>query len=106
MEATGLESEEQRKATGRELRKGLADRGWKRILVDYRRIEHRGTLTQIYYQLEGGLANFDHRTRWALVSVPEAKQDVDFIETVARNRGYIFRGFMDTDEAIEWLTEA
>ncbi len=101
MEATGLESEEQRMATGCELRQGLVDRGWKRVLVDNRRIEHSGTLTQIYYQLEGGLAKFDRSTCWALVSVPEAKQDMDFIETVARNRGYIFRGFMDMDEAME-----
>ena len=41
--------------------------------------------------------------RAAIVDSSENEDRLSFLETVAINRGYAFRGFLDIEEALEWL---
>lgn len=63
----------------------------------------------IYHLVQGYEALGVERTMREAVLVPAGtatEQDLAFYETVASNRGYCVRVFVDRDQALGWLLEA
>jgi hypothetical protein len=83
-----------------------AEKDLKKVLIDVRSLEGRlGTIdahviVDKYFPKirECGVIN-----RCAVVDLKEFEHSYRFFETLAVNRGYLFRIFSGTDEAVPWL---
>ncbi len=80
----------------------IAAHSCSRLLIDVRGVEGRlgvletFNLVSTYPSMQG--------VRAAIVDRPENSSWYGFYETVSVNRGYDNRVFIDSDQAIEWLT--
>lgn len=81
--------------------------GYRRVLVDSSRVKAKQNLSvQTLYELGSTKSKaLPPRTRMALIFSPEndAVRDLEFVETVAQNRGARFKLFQDADDALNWL---
>ena len=77
----------------------LPDPGPLQVLIDTRRqISSPNTL-----HLFDFAASLPVALRFAVVVSEALKNDLDFVETVGRNRGKSIRLFADYEQALEWL---
>lgn len=77
-------------------------------LADCTPLIGRGDVFSVYDMVEGFDAlGVDRRLREAVIVQPgtAAEGDLSFYETVARNRGYNVRLFVDRSQAMAWLRE-
>jgi len=78
----------------------------KAILFDFTHADPRGYFAETVRHGEmAGELGLTQEFRIAFHS-PTQFEAVDFMETVARNRGYTARAFSSEDEALKWLTAA
>jgi len=78
-----------------------------RVLIDDSKLEIAVSTAEIYkLPLFYEDVNANRRSRMALIlpTAPQAREDVQFYETVCRNRGWFIKAFNGRQEAIDWLT--
>ena len=79
-----------------------------KILIDNSKLEIIVSTTEIY-ELPQFYDNIklDRRSRWAIIlpTVQPALRDVQFFETVCRNRGWSVKAFDRRENAMKWLTQ-
>lgn len=78
-----------------------------RILIDDSNLEIAVSTADIYkLPLFYDDVNANRKSRMALIlpTSPQAREDVQFYETVCRNRGWFIKAFNERQEAIDWLT--
>lgn len=88
-----------------EMLAAVTEQGADRILVDNRDIRGVVSVAEMG-EFTSGLveqAELLKDARWAIVSSPERLEYVHFIETVARNRGFMVLSFDAVDDAMSWL---
>ena len=86
----------------------LRQRGWRRVLVDHRRISAFTLSTVDVYERPGQLRQLGlgPAIRIADVVSKAHAQDFAFLETVSANRGIRLAIFFDREPALGWLKEA
>jgi hypothetical protein len=90
----------------KEILVACADKNVKKVLIDVRALEGRLSITNTYHLADKQFPKMRDRsviTHNALVDLKEFKDSYKFLEIVAANRGYMFRIFLDTDQAMVWL---
>jgi hypothetical protein len=104
--ATGVRSLKNVVAIAKEVLEACAEINIDRVLVDVtslvgqlRTIDGYNIAVQEFAQLR----RLSVLRKAAIVDLNENKDRLSFLETVAINRGYAFRGFLDIEEALEWL---
>jgi hypothetical protein len=79
-----------------------------KILIDNSKLEIIVSTTEIY-ELPQFYDNIklDRRSRWAIIlpTVQPALRDVQFFETVCRNRGWSVKAFDNHENAMKWLMQ-
>ena len=80
------------------------DNGCHRLLYDMREARLGESISNLYDRPEQAqVLGFD-RTHRAAMLCSGIDEKVEFLETVARNRGFQFRIFTDEAECLAWLT--
>ncbi len=83
----------------------LKKHGWRRLLVDFRIVESRIGVADIF----NFMTTHWHELQWisiALLCSPHLKEDGIFAETVAFNRSVRLKSFTDHKMAVAWLIES
>jgi len=85
------------------------ERQCRRFLVDATELEHRGGTLLDTYELPQVFEHFPDIRRYKDAIILPRRQaeahDLEFFETISRNRGYNVRVFTDRQSAVDWLTE-
>ena len=77
-----------------------------RVLIDDSKLEIAVSTSEIYkLPLFYDDVNANRKSKMALIlpTSPQAREDVQFYETVCRNRGWFIKSFNERREAIDWL---
>ena len=83
----------------------LEENGRKRLLVDTRQRTSELSTTGDYDFTKQLPSRFPPGTRLAILFAPDKVQNLNFVQTVARNRGLSLMLFDDDVEAVGWLLE-
>jgi hypothetical protein len=84
----------------------LDENGLRRAIVDMTKEESfmKGSTLHLFdFGCSLASAVFSRGVKLAVVDENGSKSDVDFVVTVASNRGFVVQLFTDTARAIEWL---
>ena len=83
----------------------LKKHGWRRLLIDFRKVESRINVIDIYYCVTTNWHEL-RRVSIALLCSPHLKGDGIFAETVAFNRSVRLKSFVDDKMAVAWLIKS
>ena len=77
---------------------------WRKLLIDVRCTVKSMPTVDVYHVMESNIKVLPY-VNIALVFPPERKEEGDFAETVAANRGVRLKSFIDYELAVAWLIE-
>jgi hypothetical protein len=80
----------------------------KRLLVDLKDVDTKGIVTTASAFKFGKILATDNRLKGVFLAhvlpiLPNSSEDIDFISTVASNRGVITKNFTSLEDAKSWL---
>ncbi len=103
---TGVRSPENVVEIAKEIRETCVEKNIDRVIVDVTSLVGKLRTIDNYKVAAQEFPRFRRLgvlKKAAIVDSSANKDRLSFLETVAINRGYTFRGFLDIEEALEWL---
>ena len=82
----------------------LDENNWNKLLIDVRNAVDRVPVAEVYYVMKT-ISTALPFIKIALLFPPERREEGEFAETVAMNRGVRLKYFLDYGEAAAWLAE-
>ncbi len=104
--ATGTRNLQTILAISKEILVACVEKKVKKVLIDVRTLEGRLSITNTYHLADKQflkMRDYSVISHTALVDLKEFEDSYKFLEIVAANRGYMFRIFSESDQAIAWL---
>ena len=105
LEYTGEVTREEHETGRRHAIQKLTEHGWRRLLVDARRIAAQMSVVDDFEFTVDNVAIHPPLVNIAVVHRSDEAERFRFIEDVAVNRGLNLKVFTDSDEAIDWLID-